>query len=103
MAKSHKEKWWEWHKENPHVWELFVKFTLEAINAGRTHYSSKAVFERIRWHTEIETRGDIFKIGNNHTAYYARYFHHCYPKHDGFFRIRELRSENGVYLEHEAD
>ena len=29
-----KQKWWEWHKENPHVWKLFVKYSLIAVEAG---------------------------------------------------------------------
>lgn len=95
MDDSLKHKWWAWHKKNPHVWELFQKFTFQAINAGRGHYSVNAIFERIRWHTDIETQGDPFKISNNHRAYYARYFHVMYPEHDGFFRTSELRSERG--------
>lgn len=90
-----KQQWWEWHKANPNVWVLFQKYTFQAIEAGREHYSVNAIFERIRWHTDIETRGDQFKINNNHRPYYARYFHHVYPEHNGFFRIRELTSEVG--------
>ena len=88
-----KVAWWNWHRANPHVWDLFVKYTFQVIATGRDHYSVNAIFERIRWHTDIETNGDIFKISNNHRAYYARYFHHCYPEHDGFFRTAKLRSE----------
>lgn len=84
-----KRAWWKWHKQNPEVWELFKKFTFDTINAGYDHYSVRAIVERIRWHTDVETKGDSFKINNNHMAYYARYFHHMYPEHDGFFRIRE--------------
>ena len=95
MSKTIKQQWWEYHKKNPHVWDLFVTFTFQMINRGHQHYSSKAVFERIRWHTDIETKGDPFKICNNYTAYYARYFHVMYPEHEGFFRSRELRSQFG--------
>jgi hypothetical protein len=93
VSDSLKHKWWEWHKKNPHVWDLFVKYTFQAINAGRKHYSVNAIFERIRWHTDIETKRDALKISNNHRAYYARYFHVCYPEYDGFFRTKMLRSE----------
>jgi len=96
MEKSLKQAWWEWHNKNPQVWELFQKFTFQVIDAKFKHYSVNAIFERIRWHTDIETRGDSFKISNNHRAYYARYFHHCYPEHDGFFRTSELRSQRSA-------
>ena len=84
---SAKEKWWAWHRENPDVWKLFEKFTDDVIARGHEHYSAKAIFERIRWHTEIETDG-AFKLQNNFTAYYARLFHALRPECDGFFRTR---------------
>lgn len=91
MSDRLKNAWWKWHKENPQVWTLFQKYTLEAINAGMDHYSVNAIIERIRWHADIETTGDSFKINNNHRAYYARLFHYMYPEHDGFFRLRETK------------
>jgi len=99
MEKSLKRQWWEWHKENEHVWELFKLFAFQAINSGHKNYSAMAVIQRIRWHTEVETKGDVFKINNNHVPYYARYFQHCYPEHADFFRFRELSSEKSVDLE----
>jgi len=87
-----KDEFDKFHKENPEVWELFVKFTFDVVNTGRKNYSVKAVFERIRWHTDIETTGKPFKLSNNHTAYYARHFHEKYPEHEGFFKTKQLRS-----------
>lgn len=88
-----KRAWWQWHKDNPHVWPLFERFTYDAINAGHKHYSAQAIIERIRWHSEVETKGDAFKINNNHCKYMAMYFHYLHPQHDGFFRTREHRKE----------
>jgi hypothetical protein len=91
MSDKLKQQWWKWHKENPHVWKLFEKYTMQAIHAGHNHYSSMAIIERIRWHSDVETTGDKFKINNNHKTYYSRYFHHMHPEHDGFFRLRETK------------
>lgn len=88
-----REKFVKFHEDNPKVWELFTKFTFDVIGTGRKHYSVNAIFERIRWHTDIETEGDSFKLSNNHRAYYARHFHEKYPEYDGFFKTKELRSE----------
>lgn len=88
MTDINRKAWERYHQENPKVWALFERFTLEAINAGFQHYSTNSIIERIRWHTNIETRGDMFKINNNHAPYYAREFHKRYPQHDGFFRMR---------------
>ena len=91
MTKSLKEKWWDFHQDNPHVYELFERFAFQAIQAGFKNYSANAVFERIRWHTDIETQGSGFKLSNNHRAYYARYFHTRNPDYDGFFRTKQTR------------
>ena len=65
----------------------------------RTHYAVAAIWERIRWHIDIETREEYMnpddpdkplKLNNNHKAYYVRMFHKDFPKYNGFFRTREL-------------
>ena len=38
----------KFHAANPQVWELFKKFTFQLIAAGRAHYSSDAIMQRIR-------------------------------------------------------
>ena len=93
MSDSLKYKWWEFHKNNPHVYDLVEQFTFDVINRGYNNYSINSVFERIRWHTDIETKCEReFKLSNNHRAYYARFFHHLHPQHDGFFRTKETKS-----------
>jgi hypothetical protein len=89
-----KLKWWQFHCDNPHVYELVERFTYEAINRGFENYSINSIFERIRWHTDIETEEEEqFKLSNNHRAYYARLFMHYHPEHKGFFRTKETRDE----------
>jgi len=81
------------HLANPAVWTLFQRFTFDAINAGRENYSAYAIFERIRWHTEIDTRDqDGLKLNNNFRPYYSRMFHVAYPQHNGFFPTRKQTS-----------
>ena len=93
MKQSLKHKWWEYHKQNPHVYELLKEFTFQVIDSGHQNYSVNAIFERIRWHTEIETRGEKFKLSNNHRAYYARLFMYEHPQHKGFFRTKMTEDE----------
>ena len=90
-VQSIKRKWWCYHKRNPEVYELFKRYTFQLIRAGHNHYSAKGVFERIRWHSDVETAGEPFKISNNYTPYYARLFMTEFKRHDGFFRIKELK------------
>lgn len=81
------------HAANSHVYALIHRYTMQVIEAGFVNYSIASIVERVRWHTNIETkRQDGFKIKNGHRAYYARLWMMQNPKHKGFFRLAELRS-----------
>ena len=92
-AVSLKEIWWDFHRQNPDVYDLFCKFTFEAINAGFKNFGAQSVIERLRWETAIVKGNDGFKINNNHAPYYARLFMMDYPQYNGFFRIKKLKGE----------
>jgi hypothetical protein len=89
----------KFHAENPHIYELFKRFTADVIRAGFQNFSARAVFHRIRWYTNVETNDPNFKINNNHSPYYARMW---MIDHDrkGFFRTRELLNN---FVEVDAD
>lgn len=91
-AQKYYEEFLKFHQQNPQVWVLFEKFTLECINRGFKRYSADAVIHRVRWETDIVTVGGIFKINDHHVTYYARMFHANHLEHEGFFKIRELTS-----------
>jgi len=87
----------EWIAANPALWKLFVEFSFQMIGRGYENYSSDAVCHRVRWQTDLETvggpeiDGDRFKVCNNYMPYLARKFHHDYPEHKGFFRLRAVK------------
>lgn len=80
------------HKQQPSIWKEFERLALHAINKGRRHYSAKAIFEVIRWHSIDWKRDSIhhyeYEINNNYTALYARMFAKRHPQHKNFFRMR---------------
>ena len=85
------EKFWKYHEENPHVYKLLLKYTYEVKGAGFKNYSLKAIVERIRWHTTIETNDpDGFKMSNSNSSRYARLLMKEHPDLEGFFRINKL-------------
>jgi hypothetical protein len=88
-----KRRWWRWHKENPHVYQMFERFTFEAIRLGHRQLSAWLIVNRIRWETAVVTRGDDFKVSNDFIAYYARLFMALHPEYDGFFRTKSLKHE----------
>jgi hypothetical protein len=92
MKKTIDEKFFEYHKANPNIYELFIIFTREAKRSGRKHYSIWAIANRIRWHINIEVHSkDCFKISNNHLSRYARLLMKLNPEFKGFFRIKNLK------------
>lgn len=83
----------EFHKENPHVYELLVRYADAVRERGWENYGIGAVFERIRWHIDIETKDDRgFKLNNDFRSRYARKLMQEHPRFYGLFRIRKLRT-----------
>lgn len=78
-----------YHRENPHVFTAFVRYAREAKKRGFDKFGAKAIMERIRWHFNIETVGDVFLINNNYTALYARKAMDECPDLKGLFHLRE--------------
>jgi len=92
-APTLKQKWWAWHKENPHVYLLFDKFTRQAISRGHKNLSGWLIVNRIRWETSIVTTGEDFKISNDHIAFYARLWKAKHPEHKDLFTTKRMIGE----------
>ena len=81
----------QYNSENPEIWKQFKETTLNTIKRGFKHYSSKSIFEIIRWHKGGDLKTDAFKINNNYTCFYARKFMEEFPQYNGFFRTRATK------------
>ena len=79
------------NRDNPEVYELFKRFTFQAINKGHTKLSAWMIANRIRWETQIETVNDDYKISNDYIALYSRKFMKDHPEHDGFFKTKLMK------------
>ena len=91
---SLEKKFNKFDAENPHVWRMFLQFADQVRLTGRLVYSVNAIFEKIRWHTDIETKSDTdFKLSNNHRAYYARKYMNSHPNRAGFFNTKSVRGD----------
>lgn len=77
---------------NPHVYEALRRFALEAKRAGRERLGMKALYERVRWYTAVESQGEPWKLNNSYTAFYARLLMQNEPELAGFFETRHQRS-----------
>tara|TARA_R110002020_G_scaffold24212_8_gene79876 strand:+ start:86 stop:448 length:363 start_codon:yes stop_codon:yes gene_type:complete len=73
------------HRDNPQIYELFVRFASEVART-RNRFGSRAILERIRWETAVESRHETLKIPNAYSAYYSRLFEIDHPRFDGMFQ-----------------
>lgn len=74
-------------ENNPHIYELFEKFALEAAKY-RNKFSSQAIIERIRWETFAYENDSKYKVSHNWRSFYAKKFMDEHPEHGNFFRSR---------------
>lgn len=87
------EKFQKFDGENPGIYFLFKRFAFELVAAGRKKISAALIVERIRWEVNISTvSDDVFKLSNNHTAFYARKFMAEFPEYGEIFRTREQQT-----------
>ena len=87
------------HAANPHIYVLFRRFVREARIAGFNKYSARAIIHRIRWHLDVEitptddAETHPFKINDHFSSRYARLMVALNPSFEGFFELRELKTE----------
>lgn len=88
------ERFDEFLRKHPDVYALFKRFAFELLRAGRTHYGSKGIAERIRWHYATSSGGGgDFKLNNVFTSRLSRKLIEEHPEFRGFFELRRLQSE----------
>lgn len=79
----------EYDAARPEIWELFKRFTFEAVDNGYKGVGANAVLGRIRWETAMKkAEGDEFKVNENFAVHYARKFARTFPEHAGLFRFK---------------
>lgn len=81
-------------KDNPQIYQLFVRFAIQAINKGMKRIGGRFLFERIRWEVYVETSAQDYKINNNFAPHYVRKFIREYPDWANRFETRRLRADS---------
>lgn len=86
----------EYHADNPKVYVALRQFALEAKAVGHRRLSINMLFERVRWQTLIETKGDSFKLNNTWRAFYARLLMEQESELRGFFETRRSKADTAA-------
>ena len=82
----------EYHSKNPILFDKFLEYTEQAYTSGRKRFSIWMIANRIRWYSTVETSGAEFKVSNDYLALYARLLMYLYPKYDGFFITKVMKT-----------
>lgn len=83
------DKFVEWFFDNQKAWASFKRYASQAL-LNKRKVGAKAVAERVRWHSEVESLGKWdFKVNNNYVAYMARLFNANVRQE--YFETREVR------------
>ena len=80
------------HQRNPAVYRFAVDICRYMRRRRIEHYGIKAVWEVMRF-KYLETHGDIYKLNNNYTAWYARLIMTQEPDLVGFFQTRDCPND----------
>ena len=104
MSMTNRLAFVEHYLQNPDIYQMFKRFTEQAIAGGMRRLGAHMIIQRIRWYTEVESRGEAYKICNNHFPYYARLFMEEHPEYGpdewepphGFFRTQVMEEERNA-------
>lgn len=81
------------HAENPEVYRRLRLFARQAKRAGARRIGMKLLWERLRWYSRVETKGEEpFQLNNDFTSRYARLLEKQEPDLAELFETRELRA-----------
>lgn len=85
------ERFAMFHGANPHVADALEALAAQWL-AHHRRVGMKALVERLRWESGIQTSADPFKINNSYTALYARLLILRHPEWRGAIQTRTLRA-----------
>ena len=86
-------RFWEFHRDNPHVYETLVRLARKARSRGHSKVGIGMLFEVARWEIALETNDQTFRLNNNHRSRYARLIMQREPDLAHIFDTRELRAQ----------
>lgn len=85
----------EFHRRNPHVYEILVRLCREVLDAGHKRIGIGMLWERMRWELVVKTTPTAneqdFRLNNNFRSRYSRMLMEV-PEFAGLFEVRKLRS-----------
>ncbi len=83
----------EFHAQHPEVYAHLRSLALDLRSRGWRHYGIRSLWERTRWHFQVEREmGEDFVLNDHFPAHYSRKLMEEEPGLHGFFEVRKLRA-----------
>jgi hypothetical protein len=88
------EKFEEFHRSNPQVYDTLVALARRRIaNTGCTKMAIATLFEVARWEVSMTTTDPDYKISNDHKPFYARLMMEQEPDLKGIFNLKSSEAD----------
>jgi hypothetical protein len=89
---------WDFHAKHPELFQMLYRYAIEWRQArGKdSKLGMKALFERVRWEVSLQSRDELIKLNNNHTAFYARLLMKSDQCLTGLFELRRQRVQSTI-------
>ena len=83
----------EFHKANPHVYQELVALCREAVSNGKDKLGVRMVWEVARWNLIVKTQQNSdFKLNDHYHSRYARLIMDQEQDLRGIFELRSLKA-----------
>lgn len=92
FQKSIQDRWEEYKRQNPELFERFVEEALALKRSGVKRCGAKLIFEHMRYERLRLTKENGYALNNDFTSRAAIDAVKAYPELEGFFEHRELRA-----------
>jgi hypothetical protein len=78
----------EFHKANPQIYRALARQAEQLLDQGRRRIAIAELVEELRYHEDLGTRADPFKLNNSHRAFYSRLLIYRNRSLEGVIEIR---------------
>ena len=93
-GEAHADAWLAFHISNPFVYtEICILAEKMRVEVRRSYYSIEVIINVLRWHRDMKTNDEEFKISNNHKSFYGRMYEWHYACPDFFRKTRSFADE----------
>lgn len=91
--KTWTEKFADFHAANPHVYEFIRDRAMKLKRYGHKKWSIEEIWNNLRWVKQCPTTGKPYSLNNNFKRFYVDLLLEREPSLEGFFNVRERRSQ----------